>query len=162
VPSLAVQHLLLILESYGEAWARTQFSLPGEQTPSKADVLKRFGEVLTGCWQQVFHHNESDGPAALDWLTRQSSEDPLRSPYYQALWQTLIDKSFDPPLFDPQHKLLFEQNFRLAYSVALASPTGQAVRRHLAGLAAERPKLLRTGSCKATSQVGTDGKSLAM
>ena len=143
VPSQAVQHLLLILESYGEAWARTQFSLPDEQTPSKADVLKRFGEVLTGCWQQVFHHNESDGPAALDWLTRQSSEDPLRSPYYQALWQTLVDNSFDPPLFDPKNKLLFEQNFRLAYSVALASPTGQAVRQHLAGLASERPKFLR-------------------
>jgi len=143
VPSQAVQHLLIILESFGEAWVRTQFSLPGERPPPKADVLDRFGAVLTWRWQQVFAQKPSDGPAALDWMTRQSTEDPLRSPYYQALWQTLIDKSFDPPLFDPQHKLLFEQNFRLAYSVALASPTGQAVRRHLAGLEAERPKLLR-------------------
>ena len=143
VPSQAVQHLLIILEAFGEAWARTQFSLPGDRPPPKADVLERFGAVLTWRWQQVLRQKQRGGPAALDWMTRQSSEDPLRSPYYQALWQTLIDKSFDPPVFDPQHKLLFEQNFRLAYSVALASPTGQAVRHHLAGLESERPRFLR-------------------
>ena len=143
VPSQAVQHLQIILESFGEAWARTQFSLPGERPPPKEDVLTRFGQVLTWRWQQVRNQMPSDGPAVLDWMARQSSEDPLRSPYYQALWQTLIDKSFEPPLFDPQNKLLFEQNFRLAYSVALASPIGQAVRQHLAGLESERPKFLR-------------------
>ncbi len=143
VPSQAVQHLLIILDAFGEAWARTQFSLSGDRPPPKEDVLERFGAVLTWRWQQVFEQKPSDGPTALDWLTRQSSEDPLRSPYYQALWQTLIDKSFDPPVFDPQHKLLFEQNFRLAYSVALASPIGQAVRQHLAGMDSERPKFLR-------------------
>lgn len=143
VPSQAVQHLLIILEAFGEAWARTQLSVPGDRPSSKADVLDRFGAVLTWRWQQVFHLKPGDGAAALDWMTRQSSEDPLRSPYYQALWQTLIDPSFDPPLFDSRHKLLFEQNFRLAYSVALASPTGQAVRRNLAGLESERPKFLR-------------------
>ncbi len=143
VPSQAVQHLLMILEAFGEAWARTRFSLPGEPSPQKVDVTERFGTVLTWRWQQVFKQNPSDGPAALDWLTRQSSEEPLRSPHYQALWQTLIDQSFEPPLFDPQHRLLFEQNFRLAYSVALASPTGQAVRQHLAGMESERPKFLR-------------------
>jgi len=144
VPQHAKKHLLLILEAFGEAWARAIQCLPGVPALRERDEVGRFANLLTWRWQEAFSGPTHDASAQLEGLVRQTGEDPLRSPYYHALWETLIDKSFEPPLYKREHKLVFEQSFRLAYSTALASQAGDEIRRYFRSLAAERPYFMRS------------------
>ena len=142
VPSLARQQVLIILESFGEAWGRCRaygFSPAGLDF---AAVREQFGQTLAQHWVAALAADHPDANARLAYMSR-LVDDPLRTPYYKALWATLQDARWDTPLLDKQKRLTFEQFFRLAYSAALASQEGQELLRHLEGLSGQRAMIAR-------------------
>jgi uncharacterized protein YjbI with pentapeptide repeats len=133
IPPAARRQVLLILSAFAEAWWRCQFYGFCRADIKASSARERFANLLAERWSAALAPDAPD-LSAQAYFIRRLTDDPLRTPYYEALWQAFTDASWEPPLLLRGRRRTFEHFFRLAYGTALASHEGEEVRRYLEGL----------------------------
>jgi hypothetical protein len=131
------QHVLLILAAFGEAWARCRHYEPDAWPTDLKSIQQQFSSILAQPWPATIAPDGPDAKARLEFLGRLAT-DPIHSPFYQALWQTLINNVWDKPLLPQKQYRFFESCFRLAYGAFLSAPEGEEARRYLDQLNKQR------------------------
>lgn len=138
----AQQQTLIILRAFGEAWGRCRAYGFSPAEIDLASIQRKFADVLAQHWVAALGADNPDPAAQFRHISRLVG-DPLCTPYYRALWATLTDSDWRPPLLDMTRKLTFEQFFRLAYGNALAAPEGQELLHYLESIADNRTAIVR-------------------
>ncbi|WNG40247.1 NACHT domain-containing protein [Archangium violaceum] len=142
VPLAARRQVLLIVGAFAEAWGRCRaygFSDPDIELSA---IQNEFAARMQEHWTAAIAADHPNVTKQERYLRRLVGE-PRRTPWYEALWRTLTDAAWDPPLLMPNRRRNFEQFFRLAYCTALASHDGEEVRRYLDGLQVQRADAIR-------------------
>jgi hypothetical protein len=145
--SLMARHLALVARSFGEArrrhWADDARVLDAQEKEVTARM--KLAAVDIARPGDGTPEKELDPVSAL-------CGDPLRTPYYAALWRAFTNPEIAEggskalpliDLVDPGARLQFERQFRLAYGEALATADGREVRDFLLTLAADRTEIVR-------------------
>jgi len=155
-PTVAAQHLALVVRSFGQAVGRhQQFHGKVQVTGglrrwlSRSD-RERADEIALRVQVAALHlpalgnhpRNEVDLVGAL-------TGSPLDTSYYRKLWQAFSDPGMTLPSEEPPLDMArtarreFEHYFLLAYLAALESPTGRGVTAYLDSLQDYRSMLVR-------------------
>jgi hypothetical protein len=142
VPTAARRQVLFIVGAFAEAWGRCRAYGFSDPDIKLSAIEGEFAGRLQVYWTAAMAADHPNVTKQERYL-RSLVGDPLRTPWYEALWKTLTDAAWDPPLLVPDRKHSFEQFFRLAYGTALASHEGEEVRRYLDSLQVQRADAIR-------------------
>ncbi|WP_224242439.1 pentapeptide repeat-containing protein [Hyalangium gracile] len=142
VPPAARRQVLLIMGAFADAWGRCRAYGFSDPDIDLGAIQDQFAARLQEHWTPAMAADHPNA-AKQELYLRSLVGDPLRTPWYQALWKTLTDAAWDPPLLAPDRRRSFEQFFRLAYGTALAGHDGEEVRRYLEGLQGQRADAVR-------------------
>lgn len=129
--------LALITKAFGEAAKK-------HHQATEHVAISNLESRLEAAALAVLKPGENPGELLAD-LQRLTGQ-PLRSPYYLALWNafTKPEPGQSPPLkFEGGGARDFEAAFRQAYIAALSTPDGQRVQQWKIALSAEKPAALR-------------------
>ncbi|WNG44335.1 hypothetical protein F0U60_09595 [Archangium minus] len=142
VPLAARRQVLFIVSAFAEAWGRCRAYGFSDPDIDLNTIQDEFASLLSTHWTTA---SAADHPNVTkqERYLRRLVGDPLRTSWYEALWKTLTDPAWAPPLLAPDRRRSFEQFFRLAYGTALASHDGEEVRRYMEGLQSQRADAIR-------------------